>query len=102
MWEFLAYRFHPCTNESSHIFLSEKLFFEYLVDSWAICEQQHLNYISNNPKKLRMEQYSDLRGAAEQNPGLDLAQIGTRIILPSSFTGSTRHMQATCQDALAI
>ncbi len=49
-----------------------------------------------------MEQYSDLRGAAEQNPQLDLAQVGTRIILPSSFTGSTRHMQATCQDALAV
>ena len=49
-----------------------------------------------------MEQYSDLRGAAEQNPQLDLAQVGTRIILPSSFTGSTRHMQATCQNALAV
>ena len=102
MWEFLAYRFHPCTNESNRIFLSGKLFFEYLVDSWAICEQQRLNYIRNNPKKLRMEQYSDLRGAVEQNPQLDLAQIGTRIILPFSFTGSTRHMQATCQDALAV
>ena len=33
MREFLAYRFHSRTNESNHIFLSGKLFFEYLVDS---------------------------------------------------------------------
>ena len=102
MQEFLAYCFHSRTNESNHIFLSGKLFFEYLVDFWAICEQQRLNYIRNSPKKLCIEQYSVLRGAVEQNPQLDLAQIGTRIILPSSFTGSTRYMQATCQNTLAI
>jgi hypothetical protein len=47
---------------------------EYLVDGWAICEQNRLNYIRRNPQKLRMEQYSDLASAAEQNPQLDLNQ----------------------------
>ena len=44
----------------------------------------------------------DLNAAVEQNPQLDLDQVGTRIILPSSFTGSTRHMQGICQDGLAV
>jgi len=48
MREFLAYRFHPRINKSNHIFCSGKLFFEYLVDSWAICEQLCLNYIKKN------------------------------------------------------
>jgi len=102
MREYLAYRFHIRTTESNHIFRAGKLYLEYLVDGWAICEQNRLNYIRHNPQKLRMEQYSDLASAAEQNPQLDLNQVGTRIILPSSFTGSTRHMQAVCQDALAV
>jgi len=102
MREFLAYRFHPRNNESNHIFRSGKLFFEYLVDSWAICEQDRLNYIKRNQGKLRVDQYADLNAAVEQNPQLDLDQVGTRIILPSSFTGSTRHMQGICQDGLAV
>jgi len=102
MREFLSYRFHPRTNESDHIFRSGKLFFEYLVDSWAICEQTRLSYIRKNQKKLRVEQYTDLNAAIEQNPQLDLDQVGTRVILPSSFTGGTRHMQALCQNGLAI
>lgn len=49
-----------------------------------------------------MDQYIDLTVVVEQNPQLDLDQVGTRIILPSSFTGSTRHMQGICQDGLAV
>jgi hypothetical protein len=102
MREFLAYRLHIRTDESNHIFRCGKLFMEYLVDSWAICEQSRLNYIKMNQGKLRVDQYADLAAEVEQNPEIDHAQAGTRIILPSSFTGSTRHMQACCQDALAL
>ena len=102
MQEFLAYHFHPRTNESNHLFYAGKLFFEYLVDSWAICEQNRLNYIKKNQGKLWVDQYMDLSAAVEQNPQLNQTQVGTRVILPSSFSGSTRHMQTACQDALAI
>ena len=86
MREFLAYRLHIRENESNHIFCSGKLFFEYLVDSWAICEQERLSYIRHNPGRLRMDLYSDLTTAIEQNPQLNHAQIGTKVILPSTFT----------------
>ncbi len=102
MREFLAYRLHTRTNGSNHLFRAGKLYFEYLVDSWAICEQNRLNYIKTNQGKLRADQYTELAAAVELNPQLNQTQVGTRVILPSSFSGSTRHMQAACQDALAV
>jgi len=61
-----------------------------------------LNYIKKNQGKLHVDQYADLNAAVEHNPQLDLDQVGARIILPSSFTGSTRHIQGICQDGLAV
>jgi hypothetical protein len=40
--------------------------------------------------------------AVAANADADWSQLGTRFILPSSFSGSTRHMQQLLQDALAI
>ena len=45
MREFLAFHIHPRQQLSNHLFQSGKLFHEYLVDSWAICEQERLNYL---------------------------------------------------------
>ena len=50
----------------------------------------------------RLINYTKLAAAVELKPQLNQTQVGTRVILPSSFSGSTRHMQAACQDALAV
>jgi hypothetical protein len=48
------------------------------------------------------EVYSGLADAVAANIDANLESLGQRIILPSSFAGSTRHMQQFRQDALAI
>jgi len=60
---------------------------------WAKSTQLY----QNKSRKLWVDQYADLTAVVEQNPQLDLDQLGTRIILLSFFTGSTRHMQSICQ-----
>ena len=92
----------PPDVESDHIFLSANLFQEYVCETWAVAEQNRHNYLRQNQGKLCTEVYQGMVDAVAGNADADWNQVGTRFILPSSFSGSTRHMQQLCQDALAI
>jgi len=50
--EYFAYCLHPCFEESNHIFRAGKLFQEYIVDAWALCEQVHLLWVQTHQKEL--------------------------------------------------
>ena len=102
--EFHRYRFHirPTYIESNHLFLAGKLFQEYVCESWAVAEQKRLGQLRHSQTKLRSEVYQGLADAVAANADTNPDELGKRIILPSSFAGSTRNMQQHCQDALAI
>ena len=100
--EYFQYRLHPRLNESDHIFRAGKLFQEYAVDAWATTEQARLSYIQHNQDKIRAETYQGLADAVAADPTANGEDIGQRIILPSTFSGSSRYMIQNCQDALAI
>jgi hypothetical protein len=100
--EYFRYRLFPRINESSHIFMSEKLLQEWIVDSWALSEQARLRWIKLNQPQLRSESRRGLMDAVAVDPNATGEDVGQRTILPSSFAGSTRNMIQNCQDALAI
>jgi hypothetical protein len=102
--EFHRYRLHPRPPaiEPQHIFLTEKLFQEYICDQWATSEQERLRFIMFNQDTIRGEVYAGLADAVAANIDANLESLGQRIILPSSFAGSTHQMQQLLQDALAI
>jgi hypothetical protein len=102
--EFYRYRLHPRPPaiEPQHIFLTEKLYQEFICDQWATSEQDRLRFIMLNQNTIRGEVYSGLADAVAANIDASLESLGQRIILPSSFSGSTRQMQQLLQDALAI
>lgn len=62
---------------------------------YAKIENEQLRYIKFNQTKLRSEDYIHLRDAIIGNVdgATDINNIGTAYILPSSYTGSPRHMQ---------
>ena len=80
-----------------------KLLQQYVVDAWASTEQSELNWIRHHQKELRADVYQGLRDQAAQ-PGhdTDMSELGQRIILPSSHTGSPHHMYQLFQDSMAI
>ena len=80
--------------------LGRRLFQEFSVDAYGQIENGRLNWIRNNQDTLRVEQYQGLVDAAEA--GLDLNQIGSPTILPSSFIGGPRQMSQLYHDAMAI
>jgi hypothetical protein len=104
MAEFHRYRLfiRPEDVESQHLFCAGKLFQEYVCETWAIAEQNRLNFVKHNQDTLRVEMYQGLVDAVASNDHVDLNELGTRFILPSSFTGSTCNMQQHLQDAFAI
>lgn len=71
-----------------HIF--SDLFQRYLVVIYAKVVSQHLLYIRNNPKKLRVKSYICLQDALRTDG--DIQNMGQHIILPSSFTGGLWNM----------
>ena len=102
--EFQRYRLfiRPGDVESNHLFLTADLFHEYVCEAWAVAEQNCLNYLRLNQDKLWVEVYQGLVYAVAGNAEADWNELGTRFILPSSFSGGTRNMQQHCQDAYAI
>ena len=62
-----------------------------------------MQYIRYHQKELRADLYQGLADAIENSDSqIDGTQIGKRIILPSSFTGSARYQHQLYQDAMGI
>jgi PIF1-like helicase/Helitron helicase-like domain at N-terminus len=95
---YYAYRMMIRENADNHILKCRQLFHQYIVDMYAKIESERLLYIRLNQTKLRSEEYIHLRDAVV-NDG-NLGELGKIVILPSTFTGSPRHMHEYAQDAM--
>ncbi|KAM5582269.1 hypothetical protein ABKV19_002595 [Rosa sericea] len=101
MRSYVTYQIQDRNYESNTLLQGGRLFQQYLVDSYATVEESRLDWIRKNQKNLRSENYKDLSTAASAgiNKGNNLGQ---KIILPNSHTGSPRYMINNYQDAMAI
>ena len=77
-----------------------KLMQQFIVDMYVKIESDRLNFLRHNQKKLRAENYSEFSDALSRQDA-DPANIGKKVILPSSFTGGPRYMNQRVQDAMA-
>jgi hypothetical protein len=68
---------------------------------YAKMEHQRLNFVRRNQKKLRSDLYSNLQDAANADD-CDTSTLGKKVILPSSFIGSPRHLVQLYQDSMSI
>lgn len=97
--DFYAYRIMIRSGQSNHILKCRELFHQFIVDMFAKIESERLLFLRLNQKKLRAEEYIHLRDAIA-NDG-NVTNIGQMVILPTSHTGSPRHMHEYAQDAMA-
>ena len=70
------------------------------MDAYAQIEQNRLNYLRRNQTQLRADLYQGVVDAIAD--GRDLTNIGTRVILPTTFTGGPREMRQQYHDVMAI
>ncbi|CEI87136.1 hypothetical protein RMCBS344292_01556 [Rhizopus microsporus] len=71
-------------HEFPAIFYAKKLFQQFLVDPWAICDQNKLGWIRLNQDRLRADVYNGLADAIAEGDQVNAANLGRRFFLPSS------------------
>ena len=64
-------------------------------------ESKCLDFIRHNQDRLRSDLYRSVADAMKVGDN-NLETLGRRVILPSTFIGSPRHMQQLYQDAMSI
>lgn len=101
MAKYYAYRLMQHQNEPETLLRGGKLFQQYIVDAWAASEQNRLRWIQSNQATLRADLYHQAIDAFTRDD-VDPAEIGRKVILPASFTGSPHNMMESCQNSLAI
>ena len=98
---FYRFRLHTRANEFSTLFYSERLFQQYVVDAWAACDQNTLNWIRHHQSNIQSDLYNGLADSLVlQDTTADT--VGHHYILPSSFMGGPRFMAQLFQDSMAI
>ncbi|XP_057723335.1 uncharacterized protein LOC130939233 [Arachis stenosperma] len=101
MREFICFRLQMREDEDSIIHKSRRLFQQFVVDSFSMIESQRLYEIRKKQSTIRGEVLQGIEEAMRRGD-TEASSIGTRVILPSSFTGGKRYMFNNCQDAMAI
>lgn len=98
--DFYQYHLMPRADHRNYLLRCGPLLNQFIVDMWAKIEAERLRFLRLNQATLRADTYVHLTDAiaADRDPN----QIGTRVILPSTFIGSPRHMHEYAQDALAL
>jgi Helitron helicase-like domain at N-terminus len=99
---YYAFRFQDRDGVFLPILHAGRLFQEYVVDAWVCCESNNLNLPRTHQNDLRTECYTGLQDALAAGLDQNGQQLGCRIILPSTVTGSPRQMKRLYQDAMAI
>ncbi|XP_022030782.1 uncharacterized protein LOC110931708 [Helianthus annuus] len=101
MREYFAYNVQDRVSHFSLILNARRLLQQFLVDVYTMIESERLLFIRLQQNNLRSEIYENLRKLG-QNGNPDMSNVGTRVLLPSSFTGGSRYMRKNYYDAMAI
>ncbi|XP_035830917.1 uncharacterized protein LOC110928419 [Helianthus annuus] len=101
MREYFAYHVQDRVSHFSLILNARRLLQQFLVDVYTMIESERLLFIRLQQNNLRSKTYENLRKLG-QNGNPDMSNVGTRVLLPSSFTGGSRYMRENYYDAMAI
>ena len=102
-------------DNRNYLHLGGRLFQEWLCFAWFLIENQRLAFMQQNQKALRADTYKNVQQITQERRREQLAPRAEGIypddhrqpavgrkILPSSFSGSVRWLNAKFQDAMAI
>jgi hypothetical protein len=101
MAEFYGYRLQHQDTDGIALLRGGRLRQQYIVDAYAVVEQNRLRYLCLNKKKLCVDLYQSLQDAIATGD-INATTIGQRTILPFSFTRGPRHMVQNYQEPMAI
>ncbi|XP_071712237.1 uncharacterized protein [Rutidosis leptorrhynchoides] len=98
---YYAFQLHERQSLYSLLLRSGRLFQQYIVGAYCCIELNRIDYIRNNQQDIQNEYLSGLHDAIDRGD-YSGSDVGSHVILPSSFTGGPRYMYSHYLDALAI
>lgn len=97
---FYHYMLHTKHNMNAFLFRGGKLFQQYLVDAWAACDQNKCDWTRTHQANLRADLYNGLADSMAREDG-NAANLGRKIILPSSFISGDRFVLCVASSGIA-
>ncbi|XP_071728964.1 uncharacterized protein [Rutidosis leptorrhynchoides] len=98
---FYCYQLHDRLNSYSLMMRLGRLFQQYVVTVYCSIELDRMDYIRKKQKDIRKDYLSGLYDAISMGDQTS-SDVGSRTILPASFTSGPRYMYGHYLDALAI
>ena len=98
---YFRFRLHTRPNQPTTLFPAQRLFQQFVVDAWGICDQNKLGWIRSHQANIRAELYNGLADLLDAGD-VNFAQVGKRVVLPSSYVGGDRFMQKLYQESIAM
>ncbi|XP_071693584.1 uncharacterized protein [Rutidosis leptorrhynchoides] len=98
---YYSYQLHNRFGFYDLMFRTGRLFQQYVVTAYCSIELDRIDYIRNKQQDIRSDYLAGIYDGINRGDqsGID---IGSRLILPASFTGGPRYMYSHYLDALAI
>ena len=87
--QFFRFHLHVRSGHELIPFAYCRLFQQYLVDAWATCDQHQLDWLRTHQANIRADLYNGVADALAR-ADVDLASIGRRVVLLSSYLGGAR------------
>nr|GEY14265.1 DNA helicase [Tanacetum cinerariifolium] len=98
---YYMYQLHERFDSYGLLFRAGRLFQQYVVGVYCYIEQNRTDYYRQHQADIRKDYLSGIYDAISKGDR-EGYEIGSRIILPTSFTGGPRYMYSHYLDALAI
>ena len=97
------FRFYLHVRNGSELvpFAFRRLFQQYIVDAWALCDQNKLDWIRSHQSSLRADLYNGITDAISRGD-IDTDSISRRVILPSGYLSGAHFINQCYQDSIAI
>lgn len=99
--EFYAYRFQIRPSTTSILLQCRRLLQQFVVDMYVKIETSRLDYFRNRQHEIRADLYQGIVDCVN-NGESDGSKVGTRIVLPATFTGGPRDMRKRYLDAMTL
>jgi hypothetical protein len=99
--DYYCYKFQIRPGIFNPILYGNRLFQQFVVDTYIKIESSRLDYICNHQTEIRAELYQGLVDSLLAGEGKSEA-VGKRTVMPSSFIGGPRDMRRRYMDAMAL
>ena len=84
---YYRYHLHTRDNQQNILHHAERLFQQFLVDAFAVVDQNKLDWLRTHQDNIRADVYNGLADSLTHDD-VDGAQLDCRVVLPLSYTES--------------